>query len=146
MKLTSPAFTNNADIPAIYTCDGENKAPTLEIFGVPTDAKSLALVMDDPDATGGMWDHWILFNLPADITKIDETTTRTGGQNSWGKTGYGGPCPGTGKHRYMFKLYALDTGLDLPAGSDKKTLEQAMTGHILDQVTLTGLYQRLTSQ
>lgn len=142
LKLTSPAFANNAEMPAVYTCDGGNQIPPLEISGVPVGAKSLALIMDDPDASGGMWDHWILFNLPPEINKIDEHTTGVGGLNSWGRTDYGGPCPGSGKHRYQFKLYALDTRLDLPTGTDKKTLEQAMAGHILDQIIHTGLYQR----
>ncbi len=140
MKLTSPDFEHKGTMPSILTCDGKDKIPTLEISGVPADAKSLALVMDDPDAPKGTWDHWIAWNIPV-VNKITGLVG-IGGKNSWGKTGYGGPCPPSGTHRYYFKIYALDNELDLPEGSSKTELMTAMEGHILDKAELMGKYGR----
>lgn len=140
MRITS-TFQHEGNIPPEYTCDGQDKIPPLEISDVPAGAKSLALIMDDPDAPMGTWDHWILWNLPANIKLVDRQMG-VGGRNSWGKTNYGGPCPPSGVHRYFFKLYALDIVLDLPAGSNKAALEKTMKGHILAQAVLMGKYQR----
>jgi len=138
MKIHSPAFKHESNIPSDYTCDRADKIPPLEISDIPTDAKSLALIMDDPDAPVGTWDHWILWNIPPGKT----IKGGVGGKNSWGRTGYGGPCPPSGVHRYFFKLSALDTMLDLPEGSGKSALLEAMKGHILAESTLMGKYQR----
>jgi Raf kinase inhibitor-like YbhB/YbcL family protein len=145
MKLTSPAFENNGNIPSKYTCDGEDTSPELVIEGVPENAKSLALIVDDPDAPAGTWVHWLAWNIVPDTGKISEGSVPGGvtqGTNDFGKPDYGGPCPPSGTHRYFFKLYALDITLDLPQGVTKQQLEQAMQGHVLEQATLTGLYQR----
>ncbi len=145
MLLTSPDFADHMMIPACYTCEGKDQNPALEISQIPAEAKTLVLIMDDPDAPHGTWDHWIVYDMPI-ISKIERNTSPLGiyGLNSWGKTSYGGPCPpvGTGQHRYFFKLYALDTALDLPSGADKASVEKAMKGHILDQASLVGLYQK----
>ena len=140
MKITS-AFENEESIPSEFTCDGQDKIPPLEISDVSAEAKSLALIMDDPDAPGSTWDHWIAWNIPPDTKKI---TGLIGvkGKNSWGRTDYGGPCPPSGTHRYYFKLYALDIVLDLAEGSDKAALLKSMEGHILVESILMGKYQR----
>ena len=144
MKLISPAFANNGRIPPEYTCDGSGTSPELNIADVPKNAKSLVLINDDPDAPVGVWDHWIVFNIPATTAKISkgEEPNGAGGRNSWGRTGYGGPCPPSGVHRYFFKLYALDALLNLKEGADKKQIEAAMQGHILAQAELMGTYKR----
>lgn len=144
MKLTSSAFTHNGIIPSEFTCDGSDLSPPLSISDVPSNAKSLALIMDDPDAPVGTWDHWIVFNIPPSTKEIIKGKEPNGiaGKNSWGRTGYGGPCPPSGTHRYLFKLYALDTELNLPKGSPKKNLEAAMQGHILAKAELMGTYKR----
>jgi len=144
MKLTSPAFSHNTNIPLEYTCDGSDLSPPLAISDVPANAKSLALIVDDPDAPVGTWDHWVVLNIPPNIKEIPKGTEPNGvaGKNSWGRTGYGGPCPPSGTHRYFFKLYALDTMLNLQEGSTKKQIESAMQGHILAKAELIGLYQR----
>jgi Raf kinase inhibitor-like YbhB/YbcL family protein len=145
LQLTSPAFSDNGNIPAKFTCDGEDASPQLDISGVPEGAKSLVLIMDDPDAPAGIWDHWIVWNIPAATTSIGENSLPSGavqGRNGWGRSDYGGPCPPSGTHRYVFKLFALDTTLDLPAGSGKSEVEQAMQGRLLAHTTLTGLYGR----
>ncbi|MBS3101421.1 YbhB/YbcL family Raf kinase inhibitor-like protein [Candidatus Woesearchaeota archaeon] len=124
MKLTSPAFAHNGAVPSEFTCDSSDVSPPLTISDVPSNAKSLVLIMDDPDAPVGTWDHWIVFNIPPSAKEIAKGTEPKGtaGKNSWGRTGYGGPCPPSGTHRYFFKLYALDTQLNLPEGSAKKDL------------------------
>lgn len=144
MKLTSPVFTHNGNIPSNYTCDGLNVSPPLMISDVPSNAKSLVLICDDPDAPVGNWDHWVVFDIPVSTREISKSTEPKGtaGKNSWGRTGYGGPCPPSGTHRYFFKLYALDTMLNLPEGSAKKQVEAAMRGHILEKSELIGLYMR----
>lgn len=145
MKLTSPAFEHNGSIPSQYTCDGANINPALQIAEIPEGAQSLVLIMDDPDAPMGTWVHWTIWNIDPKITEIAENSVPSGGVEgitSFGKSGYGGPCPPSGTHHYVFKLYALDTKLDLAASIDAKSLEQAMSGHVLDQVELIGLYSR----
>lgn len=145
MKLTSSAFTDKASIPGKYTCDSDGISPPLYIEDVPNEAKSLALIVDDPDAPSGLWVHWTLWNIPADTKKIEANSVPRDaeqGTTSFGKTGYGGPCPPSGEHRYFFKLYALDTVLDLPPTADKETLEEAMTGHVVDKAELMGTYRR----
>ena len=144
MKIKSPAFENGGRIPAKYTCDGEDISPPLEFEDVPEDAKSLALVMDDPDAPMGTFDHWVVWNIPPETRSIEEGKEPEGvqGMTDFGRKGYGGPCPPRGEHRYFFKLYALDTKLDLPEGSRKSDLEKAMKGHIIAQATLMGRYSR----
>ncbi len=138
-------FENNGNIPGKYTCDGDDVNPPLQIEGVPENARSLVLIVDDPDAPMGTWDHWIVWNIAPDTTKIEENSVPEGavqGMNDFKKREYGGPCPPSGKHRYMFKLYALDTTLDLDSASKKEDVENAMSGHIIEQTTLVGLYQR----
>lgn len=146
LTLTSSVFLHNTNIPAAYTCEGEDKNPPLDISGVPQTAKSLALIVDDPDAPVGTWDHWILWNIAPDTKRIDQGQLPAGavqGMNDFKKTNYGGPCPPPGKpHRYFFKLYALDESLDLTSSSTKQDLEKAMEGHILTRAELIGLYQR----
>ena len=144
MNLTSPAFGNNGNIPSECTCDGSGLSPQLNIGDVPSNAKSLVLICDDPDAPVGTWDHWIVFNIAPSAKEIAKGTEPKGtqGKNSWGKTGYGGPCPPSGTHRYFFKLYALDTMLDIPPGASKKQIESAMQNHILAKAELVGLYKR----
>jgi hypothetical protein len=145
MKISSPAFEQNGDIPAEYTCDGKDASPPLEFQGIPEGAKSLALVVDDPDAPMGTWVHWTVWNITPDATGSDMGEVPSGGTEgttSFGRTGWGGPCPPSGTHRYFFKLYALDTVLNLPATAEAGDLEAAMDGHILDKAGLIGLYNR----
>ncbi len=150
MKLTSTAFDHEGRIPPKYTCDGENVNPQLSIAEVPEAAKSLVLIMDDPDVPknireDGMWDHWVVFNIPPDTREIPENQEPSGtaGLGTNGDTGYFGPCPPDREHRYFFKLYALDIMLDLPEKTDKLSVEKAMTGHVLDDTVLMGLYERV---
>jgi Raf kinase inhibitor-like YbhB/YbcL family protein len=145
VKLTSPAFTDNGSIPARFTCQGDDVNPRLDIEGVPAGAKSLVLIMDDPDAPAGTWDHWIVFNVAPDTASIAEDSVPAGavqGRNGWGNSEYGGPCPPSGTHRYVFKLYALDTTLGLGNGAAKAEVGSAMQGHVLAQTKLTGLYRK----
>lgn len=145
MKLTSPAFENNQSIPSKYTCDGEDINPPLQIDEVPEGTKSLVLIVDDPDAPLGTWEHWIVWNINPSTSLIEENKVPEGaveGKNDFGKNSYGGPCPPTGTHHYHFKLYALDKILELDSSSKKDALEKAMAGHILDWVELIGLYKR----
>lgn len=145
LRITSPAFSNTEAIPPHCTADGPDVSPELRIEGVPEGAQSLTLIMDDPDAPMGTWVHWVLWNIPPGTTVIDEGTEPDGsvsGRNSWGRTGYGGPSPPSGTHRYFFKLYALDTALSLPQTADNAALEQAMAGHILGTAQLMGTYTR----
>jgi len=144
MKLTSPAFEEGASIPARFTCQGDDISPELSISNVTNHAKSLVLIMDDPDAPSGTWDHWLLFNIDSSTELIveDSEPVASKGVNSWGRTGYSGPCPPSGTHRYFFKLYALDSGLDLTDGASKQDLLNAMKDHILEESTLIGLYKK----
>ena len=144
--LSSAVFAAGAKIPTKYTCAGEDISPPLAWNDQPQGTQSLALIMDDPDAPAGTWDHWLLVNLPANLRNLPEQAGAPAGsvdgKNSWGRTGYGGPCPPRGTHRYFFKLYALDTKLDLPTGTTKSQLLRAMEGHILAQAELIGTYSR----
>ncbi|MFZ2205224.1 MAG: YbhB/YbcL family Raf kinase inhibitor-like protein [Minisyncoccia bacterium] len=146
MNIQSLAFENGKEIPAQYTCDGENTNPALIINDVPKEAKSLALIMDDPDASRGVtWDHWVMWNISPDTTEIKENSVPVGavqGENSWPKNEYSGPCPPNNSHRYFFKLYVLDTVLDLPKTAGSKELIKAMQNHILAESELMGRYQR----
>ena len=142
MKLSSPQFTNNAMMPKKFTCEGDEVNPELILEDIPSNAKSLALIVDDPDAPRGIWVYWVVFNIPV-IERIEENSIPgTQGSNDSGKNGYHGPCPPSGTHRYFFKIYALDKKLDLNPGAGKAELEKAMQGHILDKAELVGLYKR----
>lgn len=149
MKITSSVFKEKESIPSVYTCDGRNINPPLSWEGVPPGTKSLALIMDDPDVPktlrpDGMFVHWVVFNIPPDLTTIEEgkEPKGTAGANSRGQGGYTGPCPPDREHRYFFKLYALDTLLDLPTTTNKETLLSAMNKHIISSAELIGLYER----
>ena len=145
MKIESPVFSNNQSIPPKYTCDGENINPPLKISNVPEEAKSLVLIVDDPDAPMGTWVHWTVWNISPQTKEIPEGAKLEGaveGVTDFGSSGYGGPCPPSGKHRYFFKLYAIDRNLDLDSSAKKKDIEAAMEGHILEQAQLIGLYER----
>jgi Raf kinase inhibitor-like YbhB/YbcL family protein len=144
MELTSPAFEHHQSIPKRYTCEGEDINPPLKITGIPKGTKSLILIMDDPDAPNGTWDHWIVWNI-APAEQIQEDSVPAGavqGKNSWGKREYGGPCPPSGTHRYFFKLYALDTPLTLGADATKQELLKAIGGSPLGYAELVGTYQK----
>ncbi len=145
LKLSSPAFGHNQMIPAKYTCDGADINPPLAIGNVPPAARSLALIVDDPDAPSGMWVHWVVWNIDPKTTDIDEDSIPAGasqGMNDFRKTDYGGPCPPSGTHRYFFKLYALDAKLDPGKGANKAAVERALKGHIVGQTELIGQYKR----
>ncbi len=152
MKFKSSAFSEGGSIPRIYTCQGKDINPPLEISGVPSQAKTLALIMDDPDVPkqvrkDGLWVHWVVFNIDPKTTKIEENTPpfATYGSNTSKKQAYMGPCPPDREHRYFFKLYALDTRLSLPAGATKEEVEEAMEGHIVAEATLMGRYNKTPS-
>ena len=142
MDVTSPAFAHNRMIPQKYTCQGKDINPPLTISDIPEGTISLALIIDDPDAPIRTWDHWIIWNIKPTSTIQENSTPGIQGKNSWGRQDYGGPCPPSGIHRYFFKLYAINSTIDLPAGSTKADLEAAMQGHILEQAELIGLYQK----
>ncbi|MBI5466490.1 MAG: YbhB/YbcL family Raf kinase inhibitor-like protein [Candidatus Kerfeldbacteria bacterium] len=145
MTITSSAFKPNESIPPRYTCDGENISPALEFFEVPENTQSLALIVDDPDAPAGTWTHWIVWNINPGIKQITEGATPLGateGTTSFGKPGYGGPCPPSGQHRYVFKLYALDTVLDLKPSANVAALQSALSSHTIGQAQLMGRYRR----
>ena len=146
--LTSAAFLENEPIPTKYSCDGEDTSPSLVWSGAPENTSSFVLIMDDPDAPVGTWVHWVLFNLPGDANSLPEylpadvvfTDGTQLGTNSWGNLGYGGPCPPSGTHRYFFKLYALESSLELVEGATKEDVITAMEGHILMETGLMGTY------
>lgn len=142
MKISSSAFENEGEIPSKYTCDGVNVNPPLLIEDVPEGTKTLALIVDDPDAPVGIWVHWLVWNMDPSTTQIQENSKPSGteGTTSFGTTGYGGPCPPSGTHRYNFKLFALDTEIDLDSSGDKAALESRMEGHIIDKVSYMGKY------
>lgn len=150
MTLTSSAFVHEDFIPARHACDGDDLSPPLAFSGIPQGTASLALVCDDPDAPAGVWDHFILFNLSPATPGLPEGLPATpsypdgslSGRNTWGRLGYGGPCPPQGIHRYYFTLYALDIMLQLSAGAGKQEVLQAAKGHILASATLIGRYGR----
>lgn len=162
MKLTNPQFKTlshsrvltdkytpargdeNSYIPIRYSCKGSDISPQLDIEGIPDDTKSLVLIMDDPDAPSGMFVHWVVWNIPPDTELISEGESPPGiqGMTDFHKRGYGGPCPPSDIHRYYFKLYALDTTLDISTNSTKKDVESAMQGHIIEKAELIGLFKR----
>ena len=154
LTITSPAFANGHEIPSDFTCEGADISPALAWSGAPAGTKSLTLIVDDPDAPDPAapkmtWVHWVLYNLPADSRGLPEAVepgdlpsgTREG-KNDWKRTGYGGPCPPIGRHRYFFKLFALDDMLPDLKAPTKAELEKAMQGHILEKAELLGLYQK----
>ena len=152
MIITSSAFEHNGSIPRVYTCEGEDISPDLSWSNLPAGTQSLALIVDDPDAPDPaaprmVYVHWVLYNLPADCTGLPQAVTdlppgTLEGLNDWQRTGYGGPCPPIGRHRYFHKLYALDTVLPDLGTPDKKKLLQAMEGHILAEAQCVGTYQK----
>ena len=154
MSLSSPAFAPGGEIPALFTCEGQDLSPALDWTGVPETAKSLVLIVDDPDAPDPAaprttWVHWVLYNLPPAARGLPQGVAPTAlppgakeGTNDWRRTGYGGPCPPIGRHRYFHKLYALDTVLPDQGKPTKAALEQAMKGHVLASTELVGTYQR----
>jgi Raf kinase inhibitor-like YbhB/YbcL family protein len=144
-SLTSPVFEQGTAIPTRYTCDGDNINPPLRIAGTPPTARALALIVDDPDAPSGIWSHWLLWNMDPAKTEILERSVPSGctqGTNNFDRLAYGGPCPPSGRHRYFFRLYALDERLDLGPEADRSMLLKAMQGHILVQTELMGTYVR----
>lgn len=145
LTVTSAAFAEGAMIAAKYTCDGVNVNPPLAIGAAPAGTRSLALIMDDPDAPVGIWVHWLAWNLPAQTREIPENGLPAGaqqGRNDWQRNAYGGPCPPSGTHRYYFKIYALDTTLTLAPAASKADLERAMQGHVLAAGQLMGTYKK----
>ena len=147
MELKSSVFQHLGLIPQRYTCDGEDVSPPLTWSDLPPNTKSLCLICDDPDAPMGTWDHWVIVNLPSELSHLPEgiQTFPEGtllGRNSWGRSDYGGPCPPDREHRYYFTLYALDKDLDVSEGVSKQDVLTAMTGHILNQTVLMGRYNR----
>lgn len=150
MSLASAAFSEGAAIPRKYTCDADNVSPPLKLENVPEKTQSLAMIVEDPDAPAGTWTHWVIFNIPPSTRVLPEHVPAKGeldsgarqGLNSSKKIGYDGPCPPSGTHRYFFKLYALDTRLELRAGITKTELAKAMKGHVLAETQLMGTYRR----
>jgi len=150
MTLTSTAFADGEAVPRRYTCDGADVSPELTWSGAPPGTQSFALICDDPDAPAGIWVHWVLYDIPVSVSALEEgiesidhpSSGGTHGTNDFRRLGYGGPCPPGGTHRYYFKLYALDTLLDLAPGATKRQLLQAMDGHVLAEGRLMGTYAR----
>lgn len=146
MELRSPKFRNGNPIPPQYTCDGINISPPLNFIDVPKESASLALIVEDPDAPNGTWVHWLIWNIPPHLTSIDEHFVMKGtveGVTSFGRSGWGGPCPPEGVHRYFFKLYALDSMLQIPNSSGVIVLKKAMDGHIIKKAELMGTYTKI---
>jgi Raf kinase inhibitor-like YbhB/YbcL family protein len=149
MNLTSPDFGEGKNIPERFACDGKDISPTLNIEGIPSEAKSLVLIVDDPDAPGGNFTHWLIWNIVPDLTEIIANKLPAHalqGVNDFGKSRYSGPCPPAGVHRYYFRLYALDTTLTLPQASKRKAVDSAIGGHIIGEATLMGRYGRKSSK
>lgn len=146
MKIISKAFEHNGKIPPKYTCNGENINPPLEFIDVPENAKSLVLIVEDPDAPMGTWVHWVVFNISPDIFEIKENSVPAGGieaNTTYGKPGYGGPCPPSGTHRYFFKLFALSKKLEINGIVDKEKVLKSMEGSVLAAAELVGLYSKI---
>jgi Raf kinase inhibitor-like YbhB/YbcL family protein len=144
MKITSSAFHEGANIPSKFTCDGSDTSPPLQIAGVPSGAKSLVLIVDDPDAPSGLFTHWLVWNIPPQTGSIAEGSAPQGvqGANDFGKSGYRGPCPPPGTHRYSFKIFALDRELELRSGAKRSQVDAAMKGHVIAQGELVGRYAK----
>lgn len=146
LVVESISFKHGGFIPRKYTCEGENMSPTIEVKGMPDETKTLAIIMEDPDAPHGVFTHWLVWNIPCQDQPIAENSIMgINGRNSFGKLGYDGPCPPSGTHRYFFRVYALNTRLNLPEGSTKKALKEAMANHILDTGELMGQYKKANS-
>lgn len=143
MNLTSPAFREGEPIPTKHSCNGVNTSPQLDLANIPTGTVVLVLIMDDPDAPAGTWDHWVAYDIEPTTTIAEgNESVGTSGLNSWMETGYGGPCPPSGTHGYIFQVFALDGALGFGEGSDKDAVIAAMQGHILEQATLMGTFTR----
>ena len=144
LKITSSAFQQGGNIPPKFTCTGSDTSPPLQIAGVPSEAKSLVLIADDPDAPGGVFTHWLIWNIPPRINSIPESSAPKGvhGTNDFGKSDYKGPCPPPGTHRYSFKVFALDRELDLRGGAKRSQVDAAMKDHVIAQGELMGRYAR----
>ena len=144
LKVTSSAFQEGGNIPSKFTCDGSDTSPSLQVTGVPSEAKSLVLIADDPDAPGGLFTHWLVWNIPSQTNSIAEGSAPNGvqGANDFGKSGYRGPCPPTGTHRYSFKIFALDRELELRSDAKRSQVNAAMKGHVIAQSELVGRYSR----
>ena len=143
MEISSPAFEHQAPIPEKHSCDGDDVSPRLDIANLPEDTVSLVLIMDDPDAPIGTWDHWIAYDIaPTESIAEGDHEIGTSGTNSWATTGYGGPCPPSGTHRYVFQIYALDIELGMAEGATKAEVIVAMDGHIIEEAQLVGLFSR----
>lgn len=142
LAVRSPAFPDYGMIPALYTCEGENINPPLEIGDLSKSTKSLALIVEDPDAPAGTWLHWLVWNIPVSHVIQEDHVPGEQGLNDFGKRNYGGPCPPSGMHRYYFKVYALDDLLELPSGTRRPAVEAAMRNHIVGFGETVGLYQR----
>lgn len=142
LKISSTAFDHDGVIPSRYTCEGEEVNPPLQIDKIPAGTKTLAIIMEDPDAPNGTFDHWVVWNIPPTSLIGGDSVPGECGKNGSGKTGYYGPCPPSGEHRYYFYVYALDEELKLESGADKAALQQAMEGHILAEGVLMGRYQK----
>lgn len=150
LEIRSPAFGSEDEIPTVHTCDGDDRSPPLEWDGAPDGTESFALIVDDPDAPAGTFVHWVVYDVPASVAGLPagvgpDTVLSDGGvhgENSWGRLGYGGPCPPDGEHRYFFKLRALDRPLGLRPGATKREVLEAMEGHVLDEARLVGRYER----
>lgn len=149
-QIESDVFEAGGPIPGKFSCDGQDVSPPLSWNGLPQGTESLALVMEDPDAPAGNWVHWVIYNIPASLSGLPEgvpaerelANGSLSGLNSWGRNGYGGPCPPRGTHRYFFRLYALDAPLELAGGATRERLSEAMQGHILGQAEIMGTYRR----
>lgn len=142
MNIWTPAFSSEGPIPREYTCDGADKNPELRISDAPSEAVSMVLIVDDPDAPGGTFLHWLLYNIDPTDCILEGSAPGTEGANDFGKTAYGGPCPPSGTHRYFFRLYALDAALDLSGGAEREQVEESMEGHVLAEAQLMGTYGR----
>lgn len=142
MKLTSPAFLNNQLIPKKYTCQGEDINPPLAIADLPVGTKSLVLIVDDPDAPGETWVHWVVYNIPAQSKILENSIPGLQGGNDFRRLNYGGPCPPSGTHRYFFKIYALDSDLNFIKAPSKTAVEGGMKDHVLGKAELIGLYKK----
>ena len=142
MQLSSSAFKDNQAIPREYSCDGANKSPELLLSDAPAETRGLVIIVDDPDAPGGTFLHWLAYNIEPTNRIPENASLGTQGANDFGNKGYGGPCPPSGTHRYFFRVYALDNTLDLPAGAALEAVEEAMKGHVLAETQLIGTYGR----
>jgi Raf kinase inhibitor-like YbhB/YbcL family protein len=155
LKITSPAFEPGGAIPSKYTCEGKDTSPALAWSGAPANTKTFALIVDDPDAPDPakpqrVYVHWVVYNIPASVSSLAENASKRAlpkgavqGKNDWGKAEYGGPCPPIGRHRYFFKLYALDTALTGMSSPTKSDLERAMNGHVVESAEIIGTYEKV---